>query len=128
MLEGWHERTWETVYGSIHSYSYKLKGWDLVFGIVLGSTEYAYFLESGIQNISIQTIIFGHLPKPELILSHDVDAVCKTHPIRIKQSAFHIFNSLNLLLKFRIFDSIKKLTKGIKFFLSNEDWWVLINY
>ena len=67
---------------------------------------------------------FGTLPKSELILSHDVDAVCKTHPIRIKQSAFHIFNSLNLLLKFKISDSIKKLTKGIKFFLSNEDWWI----
>ena len=48
----------------------------------------------------------------------------KTHPVRIKQSAFHIFNSFGLLAKFRIRDSIKKLTKGIKFFLSNEDWWV----
>ena len=28
MLEGWHERVWESIHGSIHSYSYRLKNWD----------------------------------------------------------------------------------------------------
>ena len=28
MLEGWHERIWEKVHGCIHSYSFRLKGWD----------------------------------------------------------------------------------------------------
>ena len=125
MLEGWHERTWETIYGSIHSYSYKLKGWDSRVWDRAWVNRICLFLRKWYsKHFNTDNNFFGHLPKPELILSHDVDAACKTHPIRIKQSAFHIFNSLNLLLKFRIFDSIKKLTKGIKFFLSNEDWWV----
>ena len=28
MLECWHERVWESIHGSIHSYSYRLKNWD----------------------------------------------------------------------------------------------------
>lgn len=125
LLEGWHERIWEKTHGVIHSYSFKLKDWDTRAWDHAWVNRIALFLRKWYsKHFNTDNIFFGHLPKPELILSHDVDAVCKTHPIRIKQSAFHIFNSLNLLVKFRIFDSIKKLTKGIKFFLSNENWWV----
>ena len=28
MLECWHERLWENKFGPIHSYSFKLRGWD----------------------------------------------------------------------------------------------------
>ena len=28
MLECWHERIWEKKFGPIHSYSFRLKGWD----------------------------------------------------------------------------------------------------
>jgi hypothetical protein len=28
LLEGWHERLWEKTKGVIHSYSFRLKGWD----------------------------------------------------------------------------------------------------
>ena len=102
-----------------------MKGWDSRVWDRAWVNRICLFLRNWYsKHFGTDNNFFGHLPKPELILSHDVDAVCKTHPIRIKQSAFHIFNSLNLLLKFKISDSIKKLTKGIKFFLSNENWWV----
>ena len=125
MLEGWHERVWESIHGSIHSYSYRLKNWDSRVWDHAWVNRICLFLRKwGEKKYMKEKNFFGRIPKSELILSHDVDAVCKTHPIRIKQSAFHIFNSLNLLLKLKISDSIKKLTKGIKFFLSNEDWWI----
>ena len=125
MLEGWHERTWEKIHGSIHSYSYKLKGWDSRVWDRAWVNRICLFLRNWYsKHFNKDNHFLGDLPKPELMLSHDVDAVCKTHPIRIKQSVFHFFNSLKLLLQFRISQSVSKLVKGIKFLFSNEDWWV----
>ena len=28
MMECWHERVWESINGPVHSYSFRLKGWD----------------------------------------------------------------------------------------------------
>ena len=79
---------------------------------MLGSIEYVYFLESGTQKIhNTRNDFFGNLPDANIVLSHDVDAVCKTHPIRIKQSIFQFFNAFVLLLKFRIIESFSKLSR-----------------
>jgi len=125
MLEAWHERTWEKFHGSIHSYSYRLKGWDSRAWDHAWVNRICLFLRRWYtESFKTSRDFFGYLPKPELILSHDVDAVCKTYPIRIKQSAFNFFNSLNLLLRLRIGRSLRKLTKGIRFLVGNEDWWI----
>jgi hypothetical protein len=125
MLEGWHERVWESIHGSIHSYSYRLKNWDSRVWDHAWVNRICLFLRKWYEkNFNTENDFFGNLPKSQLILSHDVDAICKTHPIRIKQSIFHFFNAFVLLLKFRIMESAVKFSKGLKFLFSNEDWWV----
>ena len=125
MLEGWHERVWESIHGSIHSYSYRLKNWDSRVWDHAWVNRICLFLRKWYEkNHKPGNDFFGTLPRSQLILSHDVDAICKTHPIRIKQSIFHFFNAFVLLLKFRIIESAVKFSKGLKFLFSNEDWWV----
>lgn len=125
MMEGWHERIWENIHGCIHSYSYRLRNWDSRVWDHAWVNRISLFLRAWYsEGHNAETEFFGCLRKPNLILSHDVDAVCKTHSIRIKQSFFHVFNSLALLFKFRIKDSFVKFKSGFKFFLGREDWWI----
>ena len=125
LLEGWHERIWEQKHGTIHSYSFRLKGWDCRAWDHAWVNRICLFLRrwySEIHNTSIN--FFGNLPDANIVLSHDVDAVSKTHPIRIKQSIFHFFNSLVLLFRFRIIESVRRISMGFKFLFGNEDWWI----
>lgn len=43
--------------------------------------------------------LFGPLPRPQIILTHDIDALDKTGPIRLKQSFFELFNTLRFATK-----------------------------
>lgn len=125
LMEGWHERLWETTHGVIHSYSRKLKGWDTRAWDHAWVNRIAMFLRKWLAMLEGKPECFlGKLPTTNIVLSHDVDAITKTHPIRIKQTIFLLFNSLLLCLQFKFNDSLKKLVKSFQFCFSNEDWWV----
>lgn len=125
LMEGWHERLWEATNGVIHSYSCRLKGWDTRVWDHAWVNRIALFLRKWFfVEFPKNEISFGHLPKPKLVLSHDVDAVSKTLPIRLKQSAFNLFNSIRFLAKGRIANSMSYLGNGVRMLLSREDWWV----
>lgn len=80
LLEGWHERTWERRHGPIHSYALRLDGWDT------RAWDHAW-----VNRIGLFLRAWAGLDAPirpaDLRLSHDVDALRKTVPIRIKQGA-----------------------------------------
>ena len=59
--------------------------------------------------------------KTNIIMTH-VDALEKTNSIRIKQSAFNIYNSFKFLIKKDFYVSKIYFIKAIKFFFSNTDW------
>ena len=125
LLEGWHERLWEQKHGTIHSYSFRLKGWDSRAWDHAWVNRIALFLKRWFcKDFKKEDEFFGTPPKSKILLSHDVDAVCKTLPIRMKQSAFIFFNSGRSLVRGEIPSGVRYLSKGIKFFLSNENWWI----
>ena len=126
MLECWHERIWEEKFGPIHSYSYKLKGWDNRAWEYAWVNRIALFLKSWSIKLYKKELIQYQpiIPHNNINFTHDVDAVEKTIPIRIKQSIFELVNSIKLIREKKFRESKGKILKAIKFLISNDNWWV----
>lgn len=78
LLECWHERAWEQQHGPVHSYSHRLTGWDPRAWQRAWVNRIGAFMGRW-ANIDRTT------SPAQVHLSHDVDALSKTMPIRIKQ-------------------------------------------
>lgn len=125
MLEAWHERVWEAEHGPIHSYSFRLSGWDLRFWQRAWVNRIALFLRlwaAHCQN-SNPEVFLGPLPEGKVLMTHDVDAVKKTLAIRFKQGAFASINGLRMLARGKPRESFKRFYQSLKFIFGQEDWW-----
>lgn len=125
LLECWHERTWELNNGTIHSYSFRLEGWDDRAWDRAWVNRIALFMRIWSARLQGQDAeqLFGALPVTEIILTHDVDAISKTLAIRIKQSVFNLFNAGKHLCKLELYKASNNLIKSIGFLVGQEDWW-----
>jgi hypothetical protein len=125
LLECWHERTWELNHGPIHSYSFRLEGWDTRVWDHAWANRIALFLRewAARHQATNANQLFGHLPAAEILMTHDVDAIDKTITIRLKQGAFNLFNAGRHLAHFEIRKALQKLNSAVRFLLGREDWW-----
>lgn len=67
--------------------------------------------------------LLGPPPEPEVLLTHDVDAVRKTRATRVKQSAFHAFNAARHAASGRFGAAGGRLRASARFALSGADYW-----
>ncbi len=126
MLEGWHERLWEHEHGPIHSYSLCLSGWDQ------RAWQYAWVNRIGLflrqwaihRDGPAAEVQLGTLPAAEIRITHDVDALRKTLPIRLKQGAFNLFNAARALCQGQFAKAGKRLCQANCFFFGRENWFV----
>lgn len=127
MLECWHERAWEMAHGPIHSFSFRLYGWDTRAWERAWVNRIALFLRAWAaqQSGSDEPALFGALPRAEVLLTHDVDAVAKTWAIRFKQSAFLGFNTLRLLKRGQWARAGGCFSRALRFLFLSDDWWML---
>lgn len=127
MLECWHERAWEMKHGPVHSFAFRLHGWDARVWERAWVNRIALFLrawaaqQSGIR----ESALFGTLPRAEILLTHDVDAVAKTWAIRFKQSAFLGCNAVRLLACGQWVEAVGRLGQALHFLFLSHDWWML---
>lgn len=126
MLEGWHERAWEQKNGPIHSYAFRLDGWDARVWDRAWVNRIALFLRAWAAQLEgvEEAVMFGPLPKPELLLTHDVDAVQKTLAIRLKQTLFLTLNVLRLLFRAQLAEAGNRMCRAWRFLFLSEDWWL----
>lgn len=91
------ERLHEKQHGPIHSYAHRLRGWDARQWQHAWGNRIALFMRRwcarDLQRDERQ--LFGPLPRAEIILTHDVDAVEKKLLLRIKQFAYRLLAILN---------------------------------
>ncbi len=121
MLECWHERVVESTEGTIQSYSFRLADWDTRIWDRAWLNRIALFLREW----AFQGKEAPALPEPEVILTHDVDAVRKTAAIRIKQGLFGVFNGLKALKEGAFLRAGGRIKKAVSFALGFDDWWTL---
>jgi len=124
-MENLAERAYELKFGPIHSYSLRLKGWDPQLWEHAWVNRIALFLRkwSAYYHQKDEEILHGPLPRYEIQLTHDVDAVSKTLAIRGKQAAFHTFNAVRAITKNRPRQAMSHCGKVVKFLLRNSDYW-----
>lgn len=127
MLEGWHERVWELQHGPVHSFAFRLHGWDDRAWERAWVNRIALFLRTWVvqQSGAEETALFGPLPRAEVLLTHDVDAVEKTWAIRLKQAAFLGFNALRLLARGQLAEAGARIGRALRFLFLRDDWWKL---
>ena len=67
--------------------------------------------------------MFGEQESPVIEFSHDVDYIDKTLQLRIKQTAFHFFNSLKFISRLNLKRALNKFIKGVGFASRKSDYW-----
>lgn len=109
LMESCHEREFEKKNGPIHSYSFYLKNWDKRVWEKAWVNRIAIFLRLWVKEEN-PNIVLPTICEPEIRFTHDLDAISKTLPIRIKQSLRYLYNG--------------QLKKALDFFLKREDWFI----
>jgi hypothetical protein len=117
------ERAWEAIHGPIHSFSFRLKGFDPRLWEHAWANRIALFLRRWALREDATEEQLGVLPEAEIVITHDVDAVDKTLPIRFKQSAFCAFNVLRALKQFRWGQVGRSAGALARFLTSNARYW-----
>jgi hypothetical protein len=121
LLEGWHERCWEARHGVIHSYSLRLRGWDPRVWQHAWVNRIARWLDAWAAHEDGRALPAPNAPS--ILMTHDVDAVARTLPIQLKQSAFHLWRALGALRSGRLAAAGARLQRIVRLFRSADDWW-----
>jgi hypothetical protein len=126
LLECWHERTWELHHGPIHSYSFRLKGWDTRAWEHAWVNRIALFMRvwAAREQAKAANELFGPSPSAEVLMTHDVDAICKTIPGRLKQGAFNLFNAGRHLAQAEVTKAFDKVSGAARLLFGREDGWI----
>lgn len=68
-------------------------------------------------------VSFASYQKPVIEFSHDVDYLYKTLQLRIKHTAFNIYNVIKLFSSFQFKRSHEKVRSSLKFATSSSNYW-----
>jgi len=117
MLSGAHERAVEQRQGPVHSYRLRLPRRLAV----LYRRAWVNWIFLFLARLQAERPI--QVPKPLVYLTHDVDAVTKALPTRIKQGAFHLLNAGRHTTAGRLHDAGRALGKAVRSSLLPGDYW-----
>ena len=124
-LTGAAEAAWERANAPICSYSYRLGDWDARMWERAWVNRIALFLRrwASVLLHREEEELFGPRPSATIVVTHDVDAVTKTIPIRVKQSAFHAFNAFRQTLRGDLGTARTKTMEAFRFFFRRGRLW-----
>ena len=124
-LSGIPERLYENANRPIHSYSNHLKDWPEYLWEYAWCNRIFLFMRrwAAHKTGKDEETLYGPLPQPCIVLTHDVDAIQKTVPTKLKQTIFNGYNSFRMGCAFKWKESIRHARKVIQCFTKKEDYW-----
>lgn len=130
LLNGLYERQIEDENGPIHSYSMHIKDYPVALWEYAWVNRIFMFLRkwAAQEAAAEETTLFGPLPRGKIVLTHDVDALRKTLAIRLKQTAFHLFNALRALARGKFQKFGDKVLEAIRFFFTTPSYLEAFNW
>ena len=119
-LEEWdRERDGEP----IHSYAFRHRRKNkAVYSIPV--VNYLFLLLEHLMTRYFGDGLFEPKSPFRLQLTHDVDYIEKTFPLRIKQSAFYLFNAARKVRRGKLKETGEFLSKAFKFGFGSADYWL----
>ncbi|MDD5092191.1 MAG: hypothetical protein PHQ23_14915, partial [Candidatus Wallbacteria bacterium] len=96
MLSCFQEREFERLHGPVHSNFRRLQGIDRQLFEHAWVNRIMLFLRRWAARTQQKSEeeLFGPLPEPEIIVTHDIDAIRKTVPLRVKQGGLQVLDAL----------------------------------
>jgi len=124
-LNGLAERGFERRHRPIHGYAFHLKGWDSRVWQRAWVNRIALLLRrwAARERETSEDALCGPLPPWKIHLTHDVDAITKTLPIRIKQTLFHGFNMARGVVRARPSLVGRKAREAVRSMFGPADYW-----
>lgn len=124
LLNGHLEQYYEQRHGPIHSYSARLSKIPSVLWDRAWVNRIAIFLRLWCGQFYGKDVsqLLGAMPKAKIYLTHDVDAIEKTLAIRLKQTAFCLFNVMRSLIRCKPKKAIDSLKRAFNFLFSSDSY------
>lgn len=119
-----HEQEYEKTNGTTLSYSSRLKCYNPVIWEKAWANRAALIVRRLISqdHRTDPDVLFGLKPEAEIIISHDLDAIHKTTPIRLKQSVFNLYSSVRKIFSMELKNSAMSFRKALSFLLSQDNY------
>lgn len=119
------EASIENQHGPIHSYAARLpKHFNVLHKRAWANRIFILLRRMVCQrNNVLEQDVFQPLPRGKIYLTHDVDYIQKTLPLRIKQSVFAIFNMCRHILKGNLYHAFQAFKKFIIFAFKPANYW-----
>lgn len=124
-LSGEAEREFEAAHRPIHSYSGRLpEALQVLFDYAWCNRIVLFIRRLAAHGAGAsEEALFGPKPVPRVHLTHDVDALSKTLPIRLKKMAFETFNAGRRACQGKLGEACKRLGSGISFGVRSANYW-----
>ena len=124
-VSGEAERAIEQAQGCVHSYAARLPhAIHPIFEAAWANRILLFVRRLAARELGQNEIdVFGPKPKATVHLTHDVDAVAKTIPIRLKKMAFEGYNAARSALDGELRASARRLVDSARFAVRPADYW-----
>ena len=123
-LEGWLERSVEERAGPIHSYALRLPpAWSAAYDHAWVNRIFLFLRRWAARTVGAdEASVFGPRPEARFVLTHDVDALEKTLPLRLKSTVMSGVAAVRHLAGGRMREAMRRIGASIPFAVTSSDY------
>lgn len=124
--DGWLERKVEDEKGPIQSFAARLpRDWLPAFARPWSNWIYLFIRRWVARHLAEdEEALFGPRPTARFLLTHDVDALCKTVPLRIKSTVMNAVATARHVRHGRLNMAFQRTKAAVRYLFTGADYWL----